>query len=110
MDLLGQIEQMREQSKRRRTENGARPSEATARSKLREAQPAAEEQINLLVPTICYVGTKDSRGIMDVAVFRLSKKDRRAGEVIHYILPDGHVTVSAGARTSPARGVGSACW
>jgi len=27
----------------------------------------------------------------------LSKKDRRAGEVIHYTLPDGHVTVSAGA-------------
>jgi hypothetical protein len=33
---------------------------------------------------------------MDVAVFRLSKKDRRAGEVIHYTLPDGHVTVKAG--------------
>ncbi|MFM9662666.1 replication initiator protein A, partial [Streptomyces scabiei] len=33
---------------------------------------------------------------MDVAVFRLSKRDRRAGEVIRYELPDGHVEVSAG--------------
>ena len=42
------------------------------------------------------VGTRDSRSIMDVAVFRLSKRDRRAGEVIRYELPDGHVEVSAG--------------
>ncbi|MBS1095871.1 hypothetical protein [Gluconobacter wancherniae] len=34
---------------------------------------------------------------MDVAVFRLSQRDRRAGELIHYELPDGHVTVSGGA-------------
>lgn len=34
---------------------------------------------------------------MDVAVFRLSKKDKRAGELIRYDLPDGYVEVSAGA-------------
>lgn len=59
--------------------------------------PVGDEQPDFFVPTLYDVGTKDSRSIMDVAVFRLSKKDRRAGEVIHYALPDGHVTVSAGA-------------
>ena len=58
--------------------------------------PSGDGQPDLFVPTLYDVGTKDSRSIMDVAVFRLSKKDRRAGEVIHYTLPDGHVTVSAG--------------
>ena len=59
--------------------------------------PRGDEQPDFFVPTLYDVGTKDSRSIMDVAVFRLSKKDRRAGEVINYTLPDGHVTVSAGA-------------
>ncbi len=58
--------------------------------------PTGDAQPDFFVPTLYDVGTKDSRSIMDVAVFRLSKKDRRAGQVIHYALPDGHVTVSAG--------------
>lgn len=59
--------------------------------------PEGDAQPDFFVPSLYDVGTKDSRSIMDVAVFRLSKKDRRAGEVINYTLPDGHVTVSAGA-------------
>ncbi len=103
-DLLGRIEQMREQSQRRRIEEEAR-DEATARlckeqpapsSNVRKPPPG-DAQPDFFVPTLYDVGTKDSRSVMDVAVFRLSKKDRRAGEVIHYTLPDGHVTVSAGA-------------
>lgn len=108
-DLLGRIEQMREQSQRRRIEGEARPGESwdEAAARLRKEQPApssnvrkpppGDAQPDFFVPTLYDVGTKDSRSIMDVAVFRLSKKDRRAGEVIHYTLPDGHVTVSAGA-------------
>ncbi len=108
-DLLGRIEQIREQSQRRRIEEEARPGESwdEAAARLRNAQPApsstvrkpppGDAQPDFFVPTLYDVGTKDSRSIMDVAVFRLSKKDRRAGEVIHYTLPDGHVTVSAGA-------------
>lgn len=108
-DLLGRVEQMREQSQRRRIEGEARPGESweEAAARLRKEQPApssnvrkpppGDAQPDFFVPTLYDVGTKDSRSIMDVAVFRLSKKDRRAGEVIHYTLPDGHVTVSAGA-------------
>ncbi|MDS0837704.1 replication initiator protein A [Xanthomonas citri pv. punicae] len=58
--------------------------------------PKGDEQPDFFVPTLYDVGTRDSRSIMDVAVFRLSKRDRRAGEVIRYELPDGHVEVSAG--------------
>ena len=58
--------------------------------------PKGDEQPDFFVPTLYDVGTKDSRSIMDVAVFRLSKKDRRAGDIIRYDLSDGHVTVSAG--------------
>ncbi|MFI8383260.1 replication initiator protein A [Pseudomonas sp. NPDC079086] len=33
---------------------------------------------------------------MDVALFRMSKRERRAGEVIRYDLPDGYIEVKAG--------------
>ena len=42
------------------------------------------------------MGGRDGRHIMDVAVFRLGKKDKRAGELIRYELSDGFVEVSAG--------------
>jgi len=58
--------------------------------------PAGDEQADFFVPALYDVSTKDNRSIMDVAVFRLSKKDKRAGEVIRYELPDGYVEVSAG--------------
>ena len=58
--------------------------------------PKGDEQADFFVPTLYDVGTKDSRNVMDVAVFRLSKKQKRAGEVIHYDLSDGYVEVKAG--------------
>ncbi|MBX9754072.1 MAG: replication initiator protein A [Pseudomonadaceae bacterium] len=58
--------------------------------------PKNDSQADFFVPTLYDVGTRDSRGIMDVAVFRLSKKDRRENAVIRYELPDGHVEVSSG--------------
>jgi plasmid replication initiation protein len=110
-DLLVRIEGIREQSQRLQIEKQAHPGEswdeAAARlSKVQQAPspplsvrklPPSDTQLDFFVPTLYDIGTKDSRGIMDVAVFRLSKKDRRAGDVIHYALPDGHVIVSAGA-------------
>ncbi|ABC24620.1 RepA-related protein (plasmid) [Rhodospirillum rubrum ATCC 11170] len=56
----------------------------------------ADAQGDLFVPALVDIGARDGRSIMDVAVFRLSKKDRRAGDVIRYELPDGYVQVSAG--------------
>ncbi|RWA37004.1 replication initiator protein A [Xylella fastidiosa] len=58
--------------------------------------PTGDEQQDFFVPILYDVGTKDSRSIMDVAVFRLSKRDKRAGDIIRYELPDGYVEVKAG--------------
>ena len=69
---------------------------AATKSSLRKP-PARDEQPNFFVPKLFDVGTKDSRSIMDVAVFRLSKRHKRVGESIRYDLSDGHVTVSAGS-------------
>lgn len=59
--------------------------------------PKGDEQSDFFAPTLYDVSTRDSRSVMDVAVFRLSKKDKRAGELVRYDLPDGYVEVSAGA-------------
>lgn len=58
--------------------------------------PKGDKQPDFFIPTLYDVGTRDSRGIMDVAVFRLSKKSRRASETIRYELHDGYVQVSSG--------------
>lgn len=56
-----------------------------------------DDQPDFLVPSRYELATKDNRGLMDIALFRLSKRDKRAGELIRYNLPDGYVEVSAGA-------------
>lgn len=73
----------------------AADAEERAKSSLRRPPPG-DEQADFFVPTLYDVATKDSRSIMDVAVFRLSKKDKRAGETIRYELTDGYVEVKAG--------------
>ncbi|HGC8067022.1 TPA: replication initiator protein A [Yersinia enterocolitica] len=59
--------------------------------------PENDRQPDFFVPGLYDVATKDNRSLMDVALFRLSKRDKRAGEVIRYELTDGYVEVSAGA-------------
>jgi len=96
---------------RRKIEAVARPGEtyeqAAARIRQNEENtilhrshthraPSSDRQADIFVPTLYDVGTRDSRSIMDVAVFRLSKREKRAGEVIRYDLPDGYVEVKAG--------------
>jgi plasmid replication initiation protein len=58
--------------------------------------PKGDEQLDFLSPKLYDVGTRDSRSIMDVAVFRLSKKEKRPSELLRYELPDGYVEVSSG--------------
>ncbi|WP_134576752.1 replication initiator protein A, partial [Pseudomonas aeruginosa] len=74
---------------------GQQPRPAQPSSSIRKP-PEGDAQPDFFVPSLYDVGTKDSRSIMDVAVFRLSKKDKRAGEVIRYELSDGYVEVKAG--------------
>lgn len=56
-----------------------------------------DEQPDFFIPALHVSTTRDSRSIMDIAIFRLSKKNQRVGEVIRYELLDGHVEVSSGA-------------
>ena len=58
--------------------------------------PSGDEQADFFVPSLYDVGGRDNRTVMDVAVFRLSKSNKRAGEMIRYELPDGFVEVTAG--------------
>ena len=58
--------------------------------------PEGDAQPDFFVPALYDVGGRDSRHIMDVAVFRLGKKDKQAGELIRYELSDGFVEVTAG--------------
>jgi len=68
-------------------------------AKTPKATPARKSspiQPDFFIPMLYDVGARDSRGVMDVAVFRLSKNESRANSVIRYELPDGHVQVSSG--------------
>lgn len=58
--------------------------------------PKGDDQADFFVPGLFDVGGRDNRSIMDVAPFRLSKRDKRAGEIIRHELPDGYVEVKAG--------------
>lgn len=62
----------------------------------RRKKSIAAVQGDFFTPVLYDVGARDSRGVMDVAVFRLSKKNKRANSVIRYELPDGYVEVSSG--------------
>tara|TARA_R110000868_G_scaffold411714_2_gene707922 strand:- start:105 stop:1151 length:1047 start_codon:yes stop_codon:yes gene_type:complete len=108
-DLVEKLKaaQAAQAAQRQRVEAQARAGESPDRVRKEAERPAAaapsirkppkgDHQPDFLVPILYDVGTRDSRSIMDVAVFRLSKRDRRAGDIIRYELPDGHVEVSAG--------------
>lgn len=100
--VLGRIAKMEQAAAERQRQGGGKPKAVTepksvaAPASLRKS-PKDSDQPDFFVPTLYDVGTRDSRSIMDVAVFRLSKKDRRENAVIRYQLSDGHVEVSSGA-------------
>jgi plasmid replication initiation protein len=87
----------RDAAERKGQDQQSQPSQAgnPVKSNLRPV-PDGDAQPDFFVPTLYDVSTKDSRSIMDVAVFRLSKREKRAGEVIRYELSDGYVEVKAG--------------
>lgn len=55
-----------------------------------------DAQFDFLVPSFGDIGPRDSRGLMDVALFRVSKSARRAGAMIRYNLSNGCVEVKGG--------------
>lgn len=87
--------QIKEKTKTERLKEKARTVAARPKSILR-TPPSSDAQADFFVPGVWDVAAKDNRGIMDVAVFRLSKKHARANEVMTHSLPDGHVRVTSG--------------
>ncbi len=95
--VLSRIEKLQKLSAERSSSKPAAEPVADPPPASMRTAPRNDDQADFFVPTLYDVGTRDSRGIMDVAVFRLSKKDHRKNAVIRYELPDGHVEVSSGA-------------
>lgn len=87
---------------RERVQAEARPGEswdeATARLRGTSINKAVTEEAELadFFVSADGISIKDSRHFMDVALFRMSKRARRAGEVIRYDLADGYIEVKAG--------------
>ncbi|SRR5579875_53827 len=92
-NLQASLRRLGESIKRNNARQGAGGQDGP--SNLRKP-PADDVQADFFVPALYDVGTRDNRSMMDVAVFRLSKDKKRAGEVIRYDLPDGYVEVKAG--------------
>lgn len=91
-----------EQAERRYLHENDRPAGASSAGQSPAASgslrkpPEGDAQADFFVPLLYDVATKDSRSIMDVAVFRLSKKDKRPNETIRYERADGYVEVVSG--------------
>lgn len=91
--VLARLGQQVDQAEAKRAQEPTSPT--SPKSSLRKP-PQGDAQPDFFVPALYDVATKDSRSIMDVAVFRLSKRDKRAGEIIRHEMPDGYVEVMAG--------------
>lgn len=76
---------------------GAIPTHPPIIPKPRRSKKDRQPQGDFYSPLLYDVGARDNRSIMDVAVFRLSKVDKRPNSVMRYDLPDGYVEVSSGA-------------
>ena len=69
---------------------------AKSASALRKA-PAGDAQLDFFVPALYDLATKDTRSTMDVAVFRLSKKDKRPNATVRCEITNGYVEIQSGA-------------
>lgn len=92
-DLLEGMEQP--QPKQRAKPQPPESKSVTAKPATRKKSRAGE-QADFFAPILYDVGAKDNRGVMDVAVYRLSKREKRANAVMRYELPDGFVQVTSG--------------
>ena len=70
----------------------ARSEDATTR----RSAPANDNQPDFFVPSVYDVPVKDGIGLMDVAVFRLSKSQKRAGEILRHQYGDATIEVRSG--------------
>ena len=65
--------------------------------KTMRAAPKRDAQPDFFVPSVYDIPVKDGIDLMDIAVFRLSKKQTRKGDIIRYELPGTIIEVAGGA-------------
>jgi len=85
----------------KRIQDQARPGESWTEYNARRREIDKNKKPEEVELVDCFVSTdsvsiKDIRNFMDVALFRMSKSKKRAGEVIRYNLPGGYVEVKGG--------------
>jgi plasmid replication initiation protein len=84
-----------------RVQAQARPGEswddaiARIRGSLGKSATDKVELVDTFIPLD--VAAKDNRHFMDIALFRISKREKRAGETIRHELADGYIEVKAGS-------------
>ncbi|MBA1218253.1 replication protein RepA [Pseudomonas fulva] len=93
-DLLEGLEPA--QKKRASKPTPPEPKSVTVKPPAKRKKPQGADQQDFFAPMLYDVGAKDDRGVLDVAVYRLSKRDKRANQVMRYELPDGFVQVTSG--------------
>jgi plasmid replication initiation protein len=71
------------------------PDALSKASSLREP-PKGDEQRDIFVPTVYDVSTKDTRATMDVAIYRLSKRDKRPNTLVRTELSNGYIEIQSG--------------
>ena len=72
------------------------PTAPMAKPVLRQP-PANDYQPDFFVPSLCDISIKDGIGLMDVAVFRLARNQRRKGEMLRHELPGAIIEVTSSA-------------
>jgi len=73
------------------------PKEPSVESPSLRSAPANDNQPDFFVPALHDIPVKDGIGLMDIAVFRLSRSQSRKAEIIRHDLPGASVEISSGA-------------
>ncbi|EJE4644399.1 replication initiator protein A [Vibrio parahaemolyticus] len=96
LEKIGQtVKKRNEERQASESKPARRPVDPLPKSSMR-TPPVGDAQQDFFVPALYDIAAKDTHSVMDVAVFRLSKRDKRAGETLRYELNDGYVEVTAG--------------
>lgn len=93
---IGEIEKKSRQSRIDKANNiGSSKSDCFLKINFQH-QIESDSQANFFIPNLSLSGFRDSRSFMDLAIFRLSKTQKRPGEILRYEIPFGYVEISSG--------------
>lgn len=93
---IGEIEKKSRQSRIDKANNiGSSKSDCFLKINFQH-QIESDSQANFFIPNLFLSGFRDSRSFMDLAIFRLSKTQKRPGEILRYEIPFGYVEISSG--------------